>query len=194
MILNYFGEDTSALEIRSDCCDNCANGLSSWRISDLYYRVSDDGTYDCAKDAGILFAAIKEMKSKKIKTEKNKVVNVLNGVGYQNLASHGAGSTRKPYFWVAFIDQLLSADYLEFVSGEIGLMLSHKAEEWLQEPSSPLQIKAAGAIWSYLKRKPSTPITDTRWKRNHTSVTTGHAYSYHSNIIELMFGPCVFCD
>lgn len=193
MILGYFGEDTSALETRSDCCDNCANGLSSWRISDLYYRVSDDGTYDCARDARILFAAIRELKSKKIKTEKNKVVNVLKGDSYQNLASHGAGRTKEPYFWVAFIDQLLSADYLEFVSGETGLMLGHKAEDWLQDSSSQLQIKAAGAIWSYLKRKPSTPITETRWKRNHTSVTTGRAY-YYSNIMESLFGPCVFCD
>lgn len=189
IILDYFGEDTSALTIRNDCCDNCASGLSSWRLSDLYYGVNDDGIADFSKDALLLFAAIKEMQSNRRPTLKNGIVSVLRGEGHRyNYSSYGTGRNRQPYYWDAFIDQLLSADYLEFIAGETGLMLGRKAQEWLtMPPPKTLQMKAAGSICSYFKRKPSTPITHIQWRRSYSSQVRWRDYSEPSDY-DFMFG------
>lgn len=139
-------------------------------MSNLYYGVNDDGIADFSKDALLLFAAIKEMQSKKRPTVKNGIVNLLRGEGRRyNYSSYGTGRLRQPYYWDAFIDQLLSADYLEFIAGETGLMLGRKAQEWLTMPSpKTLRMKAAGSICSYFKRKPSTPITHIQWRRSYS--------------------------
>lgn len=65
-ILEYFSEDASHLEMRSDCCDNCAKGPSNWKLRDLYVGVDDQGLYDFARDAEKIINAIKCMEMHKI--------------------------------------------------------------------------------------------------------------------------------
>lgn len=142
-------------------------------------NLDDDGNYNCALDARRLFAAIREMNSKRIQTDKKKIVQVLKGgySTYRHLASFGAGKFQKPYYWEAFIDQMLSADYIEFLPGQAGMAISREAQEWLKKPSSePLRVKAIGAIYSYLKRKSSTPISNIQWNHKYTPNVT---YTYY---------------
>lgn len=117
MILKYFDEDTSSLTVRSNCCDNCSRGLSSWKFCDLYEGIDGDGQFDFSKDADILFNAIRSMEAKDISPERDLVVKLLRGESIrslQTLPAHGKGRGREPYYWGALIDQLTSAEYIDY--------------------------------------------------------------------------------
>lgn len=198
IILKYFGEDTNQLESRSDCCDNCAKGLSTWKLRDLFYGVDFRGHYDFARDAEILLNAIACMQSQKIDTFREQVVNLLRG-NYNpklvRLPQYGIGRARQTYYWEALIDQLTFGEYLDFVAGKTCLTLSDKAQRWRLAPSPKvLSLKPVGAMYRFLKRKPSTPITNAQWKSGYTNSTANYSYNYRNTALDLFFGQCVFCD
>lgn len=171
MILNYFNEDTSSLVVRSDCCDNCANGVSTWREQDLYTGFMENGTYDFTSDGRLLLNAIQEMETKQINAERHTIVGVLRGyiTGYRHLLHNcfGKGEMRRSYYWNALIDLLTSKEYLDFVAGHTHLALSRKAHWYLSQPSEPLHLHPAGAVYRFFQPKMNTPIANHVWSRRY---------------------------
>lgn len=163
MILEYFGESTSSLPVRSDCCDNCAEGVSTWRLKDLFFGISDSGHYNFETDARILLRTIEEMEQKRIPSERECIVQRLQGMNnrYQSLETYG----REPYYWNALIDQLTFTEYIKFVSGKTQLTLSVIARQWLGTCNELWQ-KPVGAIFRFLRPKRDTPLSGKRWNRN----------------------------
>lgn len=187
MILEYFGEDTSTLTVRNDCCDNCAKGLSTWRLKDLYHGISSIGHYNFEKDARILLRKIEDNEVKKYSTERDAIV--------RSLQSYGAGTRRDPYYWNALIDQLSydfdkTTAYIKMVPGKTQLTLSVEARKWLCT-QKPLWQKPVGAIFRFLRPKSGTPLHGTRWKQNYGDKRQT-VYSY-SSVEDLFFGQCSHC-
>ncbi|XP_031625026.1 Werner syndrome ATP-dependent helicase-like [Contarinia nasturtii] len=95
VILEYFGEDTSAWTPRPDCCDNCAKGVSTWQLKNLYTFFNESNKYNFTTDAKYVFGAIQEMEKHKIKTTTEKIIQLLRGVGNGKLRKlqpyHGCG-------------------------------------------------------------------------------------------------------
>lgn len=166
MILDYFNEETTTLVARSDCCDNCAKGVSTWREQDLYAGFLENGTYDFTSDGRLLFNAIREMEAKRIETKRKSIVELLMGqsMRYTHLKnSFGKGRLRRFYYWDALIDLLMSKEYIGLVAGKTHLTLSDKAHQFLSQPLKPLHVKPAGAMYRFLEPKMNTPISDHVW-------------------------------
>lgn len=166
IILDYFDEDTSNLAIRSDCCDNCANGLSTWREEDLYEGFLSNGLYDFTKDGRLLLTTIQQMEAKNIKTERKIIVDILNGSNrrYESLNNcYGKGENRKRYYWYAMIDLLTTKEYIDFIAGVSHLKLSEKGHWILCQPTKQLHLKPAGAINRFFQAKDNTPILSRTW-------------------------------
>lgn len=164
VILEYFGEDTSHLEMRSDCCDNCAKGLSNWTLSDLYVGIDDQGLYDFTRDAEILINSIKCMEMCNVPQTRQNIIDLLNGIRNRSLAllpHHGIGKDRPFYYWHALMDQLVFNDYIDFVTGRTQLTLTKLGENWrTADATKTLKTKPMGAIYKFIERKPSTPFSN----------------------------------
>lgn len=188
MILEYFGERTNSLTVRRDCCDNCANGLSSWRLKDLFYGISRTGSYNFEKDARLLLRAMEELEEKKKPLGRERIVNHMLGNGYgSELQTYGSGRLREPYYWNAFIDQLIFHDYITLVPGNAQLTLAVKARKWLTMRDR-LWLEPVGAIYRFLRPKPGTPLSGTKWSRSYRNGVEYNEWVEHS-VIHLMFGP-----
>lgn len=159
------------MTVRSDCCDNCATGLSTWRLKDLYIGIDDNGLYDFSSDARILLGAMLTMETNRINPERNYIVKLLKGTNYDRSGKltmyHGLGRARKPYYWNALIDQLTKTDYIEFVAGKSYLTLSSEARAWLRD-SKPLKQKPHGAMYRFFKRKQNTPLSNVHWNQTYS--------------------------
>ncbi|XP_055296559.1 bifunctional 3'-5' exonuclease/ATP-dependent helicase WRN-like [Sitodiplosis mosellana] len=183
MILEYFGESTNLLTVRSDCCDNCAKGLSTWRLKDLYHYISNSGHYNFETDARILLRTIEELEKKNIPPERERIVQKLQ---------EGA-NRREPYYWNALIDQLTYNDYIKLVAGKTQLTLAVKARMWLTKRDRLWQ-EPVGATYRFLRPRSGTPLWGTRWSRNYRNGTSNSytIYEGHS-CVELFFGQCQHC-
>lgn len=169
IILEYFGDDTSSLEIRNDCCDNCANGLSSTRLSDLYVGVDNAGNLNFELDAQILLGAIKSIETNGLHPVPKTIINLLRGRNLQALMNsplYGKGRARKPYYWNAFIDQLIFTDYIDLVAGKTYMKISEKGQRWLERPGQKtLRLKAIGSMNRFFKPKPRAPVE--QWSNHY---------------------------
>lgn len=159
-ILMYFGEDTSHLAMRDDCCDNCAKELSNWKLTDLYVGIDDQGQYDFTRDANNC------MKMCNVPATRQNIIDLLDGKKDKSLAllpHYGIGKDRQHYYWRALIDQLMYNDYIDFVCGQPDLTLSTTGENWRNDDdrNKMLKTKPAGAIYKFIGRKPSTPFSYT---------------------------------
>lgn len=160
MVLEYFGEDTSSLTVRPDCCDNCARGLSTWSCYDLYYGFNRDEKYDFTRVGFMLLNTIKQVEQQKTFTSKERIVQAMRGIDYSRLNQipyYGQEKINAPYFWVALIDHFKCTEYIQTVPGEKKLTLSNLARQWLEHPRNLIQ-KPEGATYRFFKRKPNTPM------------------------------------
>lgn len=153
----------SNLAPRPNCCDNCTNGLSSWKLSDLYDEIDDEGVHDFAKEAKILLRSMKCLKEKEILVEKNRLKKFIVGKydqglrGATNLQLYGSGRQKSEFYWIALIEQLCLNKYIDMLPGTTQLTLNNIAEQWLSSPK-PLLLKAIGQMFEFLPKKQSTPI------------------------------------
>lgn len=211
-ILEYFGEDTSHLEMRSNCCDNCARGVSNYTVSDLYVGIDEQGLYDFTRDAETLINSIKCMEMNKIDPTRKRISNLLLGKydkALMNLPQHGIGRGKPFYFWCALMDQLMFNDYIDFVAGQAHLTLTKIGESWrVQGAPKTLKLKPIGAIYKFIKRKPSTPFAISEssqqgyewrpYERSYSRRSSNRSYgmytsSTHDHLMDLFFGDCVYC-
>lgn len=191
MILRYFGESIDHLQVRNDCCDNCARGLSSWKLCDLYVGVDDENQFDFAKDAQILLSAIRSMESNNISPERQLITKLLRGEtarSLMKLPEYGKGVGRKQYYWGALIDQLMSNEYIDFVAGKTCMTLDKKGLEWCKQPHpKTLKLKPVGTMYKFLDRKPSTPLRS--WTRGYNENPCYRSVEYGSmNYFGMLFG------
>lgn len=149
--------------MRSDCCDNCAKGLSTWKLSDLYVGIDEQGLYDFTRDADILINAIKCMEMCSVPPARQKIIDLLNGKrdkSLELLPHYGIGKERPHYYWSALMDQLMFDDYIDFGPGRNYLTLSKKGEHFrVQDIPKTMKSKPMGAIYKFIERKPSTPFS-----------------------------------
>lgn len=173
-ILDYFGEKT-ILSPRPNCCDNCSIGLGSWRLSDLYDDVDDDGTYDFAAEAKILLEAIKCLERNHISTSKDLVKKFLIGKFDQRLRSvHGersyaSGRMHPEHYWISLAEQLLQNDFIE-LEPNTQLTLKTKSEDWLRNGRC-MRLKAIGQMFEHFVKKHSTPLVVGLNQANRYTVT-----------------------
>lgn len=173
IILEYFGENTP-LAPRPNCCDNCTLGLGSWRLSDLYEDIDDNGIYDFSIESKILLEAIKCLSLNGISTEKKLLQKFLKGEYDQRLQTvlwhrcYKSGDSRSQLYWQALIEQLTQNEYIDMVSKES--MLTEKAENWLRSTDS-LRLKAIGQMFEYFDPKRSTPLAVGQNTTNRYNVT-----------------------
>lgn len=195
--MDYFGEDTSHLQMRPSCCDNCSKGLSNWNLSDLYVGIDDQGQYDFTRDANTLITAIKCMEMSKFPTARRMVINLLIGncnTSRMELPQFGVGKGRPPYYWGTLIDQLIYTDYIDFAAGKSELTLSKKGESWRNESASKtLKMKPVGAIYKFIERKPSTPFARIEPADRNYGYQQYRLEQSYRNIVDLFFGDCVHC-
>lgn len=188
------------MTVRSDCCDNCAKGLSTWHLKDLYIGIDNDGLYDFSHDARILLGAILAMEINKINPGRDDIVKLLKGTNYDRSGKltmyHGLGRARKPYYWNALIDQLTKTDYIEFVAGKSYLTLSSRARAWLID-SAPLKQIPHGAMYRFFKRKRNTPVSNIHWNQTYSeNLPHGQINQrvVYSNVFEYMFGDSMYYE
>lgn len=192
MILRYFGESTDHLQVRNDCCDNCAKGLSSWKLCDLYVGVDEENKFDFAKDAQILLNAIQSMESNRISPERQHITKLLKGESARSLMKlpeYGKGIGRKPYYWSALMDQLISNEYIDLVAGKTCMTLDKKGLDWCKQPRpKTLKLKPVGTMYKFLERKPSTPLHT--WSRSYNENQRIRCVNYggHMNYFEMWLG------
>lgn len=183
-ILEYFGEDTSNLQMRANCCDNCAKGLSSWALKDLYVGVDNQGLYNFARDAELVLNAINCMEMLDLKPTQKCVMKLMKGVGYGRLATlphFGIGRQKHIYYWYAMVDQLMFAEYIDYVAGETYLRLTAKAEIWRLQPApKALRLKPMGAVYNFIQIKPSTPLIRTESNNEMYRYRSYHRNYYHN--------------
>lgn len=194
MILDYFGEDSSSLEVRSNCCDNCEKGYSTWQADDIYVGFRN-GLFNFTRDAFMLLDTIRIMEQKKIHPEQNTIILILRGADNAPLkqSKHfGKGKIRIQYYWNALMEQLTSTDYIEFVPGKTYLTLSERAHAWLDNPSRKELIqKPIGAIYRFFKMKLNTPLSNIQWNRNYRESDPfgkRKQIQMSSNFLDLLFG------
>lgn len=185
MILQYFGEDTSSLTMRPDCCDNCERGVSSWSCNDLYHGFIGNEMYDFTYDSLMLLNTIKQMEAKENCTTKECIVQTVRGMDYSRLdhqtQHYDERLSHAPYFWNALIDQLMCAEYIQTVPGKKSLTLSNLARQWLQNPTNLIQ-KPEGAMYRFFKTKQNTPHSNFQWNDNYRErrsiITSTSLYLY----------------
>lgn len=199
--MDYFGEDTNQLQMHPNCCDNCQKGLSNMKLSDLYVGFNDQDEYDFTRNAKTLINGIKCMEMCNVAATRKNITDLLMGKGGAELMKLpqfgvGVGHGRSAQYWGTFIDQLMYYDYIDFRAGESKLTLSQKGESWRNENESTkiLLLKPVGAIFQFIERKPLARLAITespehdyehqRYSRHQTS---------HSDIIDMLFGPCAHC-
>lgn len=161
--MDYFGEDTSALAPRPQCCDNCSRGLTGWLLSDLYEDVDDDGFHDFSKDAKTLLNVIQFLERNDVVPEKNRIKRFIMGKWDQSLRSvtysslYRCGLMREEHYWISLIEQLALNEFIETIEGTTTRTVSQKGKEWLRT-SSPLRLKAIGQMYEFFQKKRSTPL------------------------------------
>ncbi|KAG4066255.1 hypothetical protein HA402_000479 [Bradysia odoriphaga] len=189
-ILEYFGENTS-LTPRPNCCDNCTIGLGSWRLTDLYEDIDDNGIYDFSIESKILLEAIKCLTVNGISTEKRLVKKFLIGKYDQRLQQvqrnrcYGSGRSHSEQYWLALIEQLSQNEYIDIAPNGKNLALTSTAENWLQNAVG-LRLKAIGQMFEYFDRKASTPLVVGLNRTNRYNVT--------SAVTDLLRKDYVLCD
>lgn len=199
MIFDYFGEDSSSLQVRNNCCDNCAEGLSIWRLDDLYVGLRD-GLHDFTRDALMLLDTIEKMEKKGIHPERDSIILILRGAvnaPFYQIKHYGKGKLRAQYYWNALMDQLTSNDYIELVPGKPYLTLSGRAQAWLDNPSRrELKQKPLGATYRFFTSKPNTPLSEFQWNRTYReSEPSGPKKGrYIRNFFDLLLGDCNYCN
>lgn len=183
--------------MRSNCCDNCAKGLSNWKLNDLYVGIDDHGQYNFALDGGLVINAIKCMEMCKTNPTQKSIGELMIGNTRNRklmaLPQYGKGSGKPKYYWYAMVDQLMFTDHIDFVAGETRLKLTAIGENWRNRNAPKmLKLKPLGAIYNYIERKQSTPFTYTGSSHNEHEYEDFSMYD-SSHIMNLFFGNCVLC-
>lgn len=181
---------------RSDCCDNCAKGVSTWQLNDLYYGFRRM-EYNFTTDGRLLLGAIQEMEYKNIRPERECIIEFLRGANSNRqglYGFYGKGKARKPYYWNALIDQFTCTEYIKFVPRKTYLTLSNKARILLVSSGHQLIQKPVGATFRYFKPKPGTPISNIQWNRSYNEKAPFGSTVNRASIFNLLFDNCVFCD
>lgn len=170
----------TTLSARPNCCDNCTIGLCSWKLTDLYEKVDDNGTYDFATEAKILLEGIKYLDRNQISTEKDLIKKFLSGKFDRRLRAvqsvqrkrrfYASGEMNAEQYWLALIQQLTLNYFIEVKVNSKKLQVSAKAEEWLSRPTS-LPLKAIGQMYHFFAKKQSTPLIAGSNKPNLFTVT-----------------------
>lgn len=181
------------MEVRNNCCDNCAKGLSQFQLSDLYFGIDEQNCFDFAKDAEIFLNAIRNMEIRRISPEPLSITKLLKGVSNRsltNIPEYGKGIGRKPYYWSALLDQLMSAEYIDLVAGKTSMTVSQKGLNWckLSHPKT-LKLKPVGAMYRFLTKKPSTQLAKIQWTRGYNEFERirGVQYGSYTNFWEMFW-------
>lgn len=187
IILEYFGE-TTALTPRPNCCDNCTIGLTSWKLTDLYNDVDENGIHDFGFEAKILLESIICLQRNDISTERNLLKKFLTGKFDQRLRVvqqerwYASGHIHPEQYWVSLAEQLIHDEYIDMSNGN-KLTLKTKAEKWLRNAVS-LPLKAIGQMFEYFPKKQSTPLV----------VGKANRYTVTRAVADLMRKEHVLCD
>lgn len=157
IILEYFGEST-ILAPRPNCCDNCTIGLCSWKLTDLYQDVDENGIHDFAREGKLLLDAIKCLERNHISTDKNLLKKFLIGKfdprlrAVQRERCYASGQMHPEQYWLALTEQLMQSDFVDMVPNTIKLTLRTQADDWLRNPAN-LHLKAIGQMFEYFEKK-----------------------------------------
>lgn len=161
---------------RPNCCDNCTIGLCSWKLSDLYENIDDNGMHDFGDDSKILLESIKCLQLNGLNSEKHLIKKFLIGKFDSRLRPvlceryYKSGRMQSDGYWLALMEQLTLNHFIDVKMNSSNLTLSAKAEEWLQNSGS-LPLKAIGQMYEFFSKKQSTPLVVRLNQMNHHTVT-----------------------
>lgn len=158
-LLEYFGSDTSTVQPRKNCCDNCDRGSSSIKLSDQYENLDDNGNYDFTTTAHLFLKALT------ITSKTSVAIGVLRGSAEQKAMKYkndrevyGAGKIWSKEYWTTLIQQLKSNDYLTMKPlpppYRSITIISQKGTNWLYSTKrEPLIMKAIPEIYKFFVKK-----------------------------------------
>lgn len=162
---------------RQKCCDNCAYGKSSIKISDTYAEVDDEGYHDFTTDALLLLKAVQLTNSTSV------AVNVLKGSGdkkayeFRRSELYDAGKLMQKNYWTALVQQLKNDNLICLKKLQppykSKLIISIDGERWMKtNPTKSLVLKAIPEMYDFFKKKRKVTLMN---KSNSTNYGTGES-------------------
>lgn len=171
---------------RPNCCDNCTEGSSRQRLSEIYERLDDDGKFDFTFDAKIVMDAIETMSNEEMRDIIDFVLGIstTNAKKYNYSPYFGNGRFKQRAYWETMVYQLINHGFVDVAEGkksENRIVSMPAGIEWSHtNPLPTLILKAIGQMFQFFTKKSETKSIPTPSTSNKCGESSRYPRPYEA--------------